>query len=204
MFKDKRTAMTGILVVAFFLSLSTLTDPGTASAAYDSFLKIDGIPGESTIYRGGIDVISWSFGEIQPGAVTHSTAGGASAGIVKMQDFKFTMRTSKASPKLFLACARGEHLRSAVLEVYKSGSGGPGGYGKTGGPNVLYLKITLAEVLVSSFLALGNSKSAEAYPMEEVTLNFSKIEIEYWEIGPDGKSSGSVKAVWDLKQNKGM
>src|SRR3712207_8560183 len=39
-------------------------------------------------------------------------SGGGGAGKVTMQDFHFTMKMNKASPKLMLACAQGDHIRS--------------------------------------------------------------------------------------------
>ena len=60
--------------------------------AFDMFLKIDGIQGESTDnrHRDEIDILSYAWGESQP-AVAGSGAG-AAAGRVTMQDFHFTMR----------------------------------------------------------------------------------------------------------------
>ncbi len=39
-------------------------------------------------------------------------------------------------------------------------------------------------------------------PVDQISLNFSKIEFEYKEQKPDGTLGGSVKAGYDLKQNK--
>ena len=38
--------------------------------------------------------------------------------------------------------------------------------------------------------------------MDEVSLNFAKIEVEYKEQKADGTLSGSIKAGYDLKQMK--
>jgi len=93
----------------------------------------------------------------------------------------------------------GTHIIGAVLVVRSRGVSG-GAVGTTAGTTagttqqVEYLKITLTDVLVSSFLNLGNSKSTEAYPIEEVSLkSLGKIEIDYTEFGPDGRSKGTVK-----------
>ena len=71
--------------------------------AYDAFLKIDGIDGESKDERhpNEIEVLSFSWGESNSGSA--ATGGGAGAGKVAMQDFHFTMKLNKASPQLFLA-----------------------------------------------------------------------------------------------------
>jgi type VI secretion system secreted protein Hcp len=38
--------------------------------------------------------------------------------------------------------------------------------------------------------------------MDQVSLNFAKIEVEYKEQKPDGTLAGSIKAGYDLKQMK--
>src|SRR5258708_6839256 len=90
-------------------------------AAVDFFLKVDGVDGESSDskHKGWIDIESWSFSEAQTG--THSGGGGGGAGKVAMQDFTFTTKVSKASPKLFLSCATGEHHKNALLTCRKAG-----------------------------------------------------------------------------------
>jgi len=84
-------------------------------AAVDYFLKLDGIQGESKAdkHTDEIDVLSFSWGATQSG--TFAGGGGGGAGKVAMQDFHFTMLHSKASPALMLACAQGDHIKSAIL-----------------------------------------------------------------------------------------
>ena len=84
-------------------------------AAFDYFLKVDGIAGESTDskHKGEIDVLSWSWGETQSGSA--GGGGGGGAGKVQMQDLHVTSNMSKASPQLMLACASGQHIKSAIL-----------------------------------------------------------------------------------------
>ena len=193
MFKNKRVAMVGTLVLVLFLSSLILTNPGKALAV-DAFLKVDTVPGESTDdkHKDWINVISWSFGDSQTASATRSTAGGATAERVKMQDFKFTMRTNKASPKLFLSCANGQHLKEVKLEVIKSGE-----------TKQKFLEIKLSDVIVSSFVSLGSSGGTDVYPMEEIMLNFGKIEIIYTLTDKTGKPLGDIKTYWDLTANKG-
>ena len=147
MFKDRKTAMVGTLVLALFLSSLILTNPGKALAV-SAFLKVDGIPGESTDdkHKDWIEVITWSFGDSQPAATSHSAGGARSAERANMQDFKITMRTNKASPKLFGACAKGDHIKEVKLEVCRST-----------GDKQKFLKIKLTDAIVSSFVSLGSS-----------------------------------------------
>src|SRR4051812_11312285 len=90
-------------------------------AATDYFLKLDGIEGESQAkgHPNEIEISSFSFGASQSGSF--AAGGGGGAGKVRMQDFHFTVPTNKASPKLFLACANGQHIKKATLTCRKAG-----------------------------------------------------------------------------------
>jgi len=159
-------------------------------ASVDYFLKLDGIDGESTDskHKNEIDLESWSWGEAQVGS-HGGTGGGGGAGKVSMQDFHFTTRTNKASPKLMLACATGEHIKKAVLVCRKAGK-----------EQQEYLKITMSDCLVSSY-QLGGSQG-DVLPMDQVALNFAKIEFEYLPQKADGSLDSKVVVGYDLKANK--
>ncbi len=158
-------------------------------AAVDFFLKLEGIDGESHDHKhkGSIDIESWSWGASQSGS--HSAGGGGGAGKVSMQDFHFVMKVSKASPKLMLACATGEHIKKATLVCRKAGA-----------QQQEYMKVEMCDLLVSSFQT-GGSGHGDARPVDQVSLNFAKIEIEYKEQKPDGTLGGAVKAGYDVKAN---
>jgi type VI secretion system secreted protein Hcp len=159
-------------------------------AAVDYFLKLKGIDGESTDskHKGEIDVESFSWGETNSG--THAGGGGGGAGKVTMQDFHFVMKVSKASPKLMLACATGEHIGEGTLVCRKAGT-----------EQQEFLTIKMTDLLVSSYQT-GGSGHAEVVPTDQVSLNYSKIEWEYKEQKPDGSLGGAIKAGYDLKENK--
>ncbi len=154
--------------------------------AADYFLKIDGIDGESqdSKHKGEIHLESWSWGESQTGTMSHG--GGGGAGKVNMQDFHFVMGVNKATPKLLLACASGDHIKQAVLTCRKAGK-----------DQQEFLKYTFSDLLVSSYQTGGSQE----IPIEQVSLNFTKIEVEYKEQKADGTLGGATKAGWDLKKN---
>ena len=157
--------------------------------AVDYFLKIDGIEGESTdaTHKNEIDIESWAWGESNAG--TFATGGGGGAGKVTMQDFSFTMRVNKSSPKLLLACATGDHLKTALLTCRKAGK-----------EQQEYLKLKFTDCLVSSFQTGGSA--GDIIPVDAISVNFAKVEYEYREQKPDGTLGGAVKAGYDLKTNK--
>jgi type VI secretion system secreted protein Hcp len=157
-------------------------------AAFDYFLKIDGIPGESAdrAHKGEIDVESWSWGEIRS---IPTGGGGGGAGKVQVQDLQVAANVSKASPQLMLACASGQHIESAVLTGRRSGGNQQDGF----------LVISLSDVLVSSYQTGGSEAGP---PVDTFTLNFSKIQIEHRELLPDGRLGPATRVGWDVKQNK--
>jgi len=159
-------------------------------AVADYFLKINGIPGESQDHKhkDEIHVNSWSWGESNSG--THSAGGGGGAGKVSMQDFHFTMFVNKATPKLLLACAKGEHIKDATLTCRKAG--------KEPQPFLVY---KFYDLLISSYQT-GGSDGSNTVPMESVSFNYSKIEVTYKEQKPDGSLGGAVEAKYNLKENK--
>ncbi len=159
--------------------------------AVDYFLKIDGVQGESqdAKHKNEIEIESWNWGESQSGTASHG--GGMGAGKVAMQDFSFVMRVNKSSPKLMLACAQGEHIKGAVLTCRKAGK-----------DQQEYLKWTFTDLLVSSYQT-GGTGASDVVPLDQISLNFSKVECEYKEQKPDGSLGGTIKAHYDMKQNVG-
>jgi type VI secretion system secreted protein Hcp len=159
-------------------------------ATVDYFLKLDGIKGESTDskHKGEIDIESFSWGATQSG--THSAGGGGGAGKVQMQDFHFVMKVNTASPKLMEACATGEHIKSATLICRKAGK-----------DQQEFLKWTFSDLLISSYQT-GGSSGHDVIPLDQISLNYSKVEVEYKAQKADGTLDGPVKAGYDLKANK--
>jgi type VI secretion system secreted protein Hcp len=156
-------------------------------ALVDYFLKVDGIEGESTDakHKNEIQLESWSWGESNAG-IGHA-GGGHGAGKVAMQDFHFVMKMNKASPKLFLACATGEHIPKAVLTCRKAG-----------GTQEEFLKVTMTDLLVSSYQT-GGSGHSDIVPTDQVSFNFAKIEFEYKVQNEKGATTGAVKTGYNVK-----
>lgn len=134
--------------------------------AFDAFLKIEGIEGESTdkTHPGEIEVMSFSWGVTQTGSA--GGGGGGGAGKAVNQDFHFTTAVSKASPVLMLACATGRHLPSALLTLRKAG-----------GQAIEFVKIRMQDVLISSYQTGGAAD--DGAPTDQVSLNFVKIDFTY-------------------------
>lgn len=157
--------------------------------AVDYFLKIDGIEGESqdARHKNEIAVESFSWGATQ---VAAPATGGTTAGKVSIQDFHFAARLSKASPKLFLSCATGQRVRSAVLSGRRAGAN-----------QAEFLKWTFTDVMVTSYQT-GGAASGDEAPMDQVSLSAARIDVSYQQQLPDGTLAAPVRAGWDVRTNR--
>ena len=158
----------------------------------DFYLRIDGIEGESADakHKGSIELDSWGWGEQQPSSPRSSS--GAGAGKVSMQDFRFVAKASKASPKLALVCASGEHLKKAVLTCRKAGKG-----------QQEYITWTFHDCLVTSY-STGGPNGGNILPCDQVSVNYARVEYQYKAQNADGSMGGPIKFGWDLQANKAM
>jgi type VI secretion system secreted protein Hcp len=160
--------------------------------AVDMFLKLDGIPGESTDAKHKDEIVleSFSWGEANTG---HGAAGGGGgAGKVSMQDFHFTAKLNKATPLLMLHCANGNHIKTGVFTVRKAGV-----ESKEGGFEFLTYKFN--GVTITSVQEAG---AAADYPLDSVSFAFQKIDVTYKPQLPDGAAGPPVEFAWDLLANK--
>jgi type VI secretion system secreted protein Hcp len=160
-------------------------------ALVDYFLKLDGVEGESqdSKHKGEVEIESFSWGATQTGIAAHGA--GMGAGKVQMQDFHFVMKVNKSSPKLMLHCAQGSHIKSAILTCRKAGK-----------EQQEYLKVTFSDILVSSYQTSGSGGS-DVIPIDQISLNFTKLEMEYKEQKQDGTLGGAIKAFYNVKEQKG-
>jgi len=163
--------------------------------AFDCFLKIDGIDGESTDdkHKDWIELLSFSHGISQPATGSAARAGARTAERCLLEDFSIVKTLDKASPKLALNCCNGKHIDDVTLELCRAG-----------GDKQKFMEYKLSDVIVSSVKPGGSAQGAEALPLEEVSFNYGKIEWTYTETDPvTGKPVGDVSAHWDLVTNKG-
>ncbi|MGH3015529.1 MAG: Hcp family type VI secretion system effector [Gaiellaceae bacterium] len=155
--------------------------------AVDYFLKLEGIPGESTDakHKDEIDVLAFSWGVSRAGSP--GPGGGGGAGKAIFEDLLVVARTSKASPKLWQACATGQHLKTAVLACRKAGQA-----------QIEFLTIKLTDVTITSYEIDG---SDEELPLDQVALAFAKVETAFVSADAKGKPQPPVTTGWDLKKN---
>jgi type VI secretion system secreted protein Hcp len=161
---------------------------------FDAFLKIDGIPGESTDdkHKDWIEILSFDFGMIQPSSATDSSAGGGTTERVDVEDMDLVKHLDKASPKLYELCCNGKHLKDATLELCRAG-----------GDKTKYLEVKMEQVVISSARPSGKSEGSDGFPTEKISLNFGKVKWTYTQQKrADGSGGGNVAGGGDLTANK--
>jgi type VI secretion system secreted protein Hcp len=155
-------------------ALALLLAPA-ASAAPELFLRLDGIPGESTNSRHAneIDVLAYSWGVSAP-------AGARPA----FQNLSITKRVDRASPSLLLSAAGNRVIPSATLSV-----------GEPGASAQDFLRYCMTNVRVED---LSTSGSAGDRPTESVSLSYGTIFQSYRRQNPDGTLSTPFVGGFDL------
>jgi type VI secretion system secreted protein Hcp len=152
------------------------------------FIKIEGIKGESNDvkHKDEIDVLAWAWGMSQSAAAMHS---GGTAGKISFKNLTITKRIDSASSALMLACSSGKHIKEAMLTLQKPG-----------GRTADFVRLTLNDLIVSS---LDNASSgSDEVITEQVSLDFSKVQFEYFRQKPDGSLEPVSPFKWDLRSNK--
>ena len=161
--------------------------------AFDAFLKLDTIKGESkdSKHAGEMEIYSFSFGA-QNSTTIGSASGGAGGGRASFAAFSFMKKTDSASPLLFQACCQGTHIATGGLTLRKSGGDAP----------VEYLKWKFAEVFVESIQWSGSSGGDDS-PMESVSFVYGQQTIDYQPQGAKGTAEGgAIHGGWDVTTNK--
>jgi len=173
--------------------LAAVTSASAQGTTTSYFLNVEGIPGDSTQpgHTGHIDVISFNLGVEQRGI--SDFGGGGGAGKSSFKPFLIHKQVDKASPKLFLACATGQHIKKATLFVQTT---------RNEGPPVNYLVITMEDVIISSVNHVGAESANGDLLLESCSLNYAKIEFKYTPVLADGTTGAPITVGFDLKKNK--
>jgi len=157
--------------------------------AMDAYLKIDGIPGEAKQkgWEDWIQLEGWSWGSSTAGQAERG--GGLIGGKVQMQDFHFTKSTDKATPKLFESCCAGRVYNEIKLQVVRMPE------------NQVVIDVKMSNCIVSTFQTGGGSGDG-GVPIENGSLNFSKVFLQMSAFKEDGTKEGNVQAGWDMAAMK--
>src|SRR5262249_37478650 len=120
--------------------------------AYDAFLKLDGVTGESQKqnHAGEIDIMSFGWGASNSSSV--GTGTGVSVGKVSVSDFPVSKSTDPASPVLFQKCCDGSVIPTAVVALQR----------QVQGEATPYLVYNFSNVYVTSIHWSGSGGAGDA------------------------------------------
>ena len=158
--------------------------------AYDAFLKLAGVTGESqkANHVGEIDVMSFSWGASNSSSV--GTGTGASVGKATVSDFSIMKSTDSSSPVLFQKCCDGSVIPTGVVTLQR----------QAGGEATPYLVYNFTNVYVTSIQWSGSGGAGDA-PMESVSFCFEVGTVDYTPLGDDGTAGNAIHGGWDVGQN---
>ncbi len=155
--------------------------------AFQYFLKLDGVPGESTNakYPNQIEVFSFSFGASNPEQV----GGIGTGGKVSLSSLSLQTQLSKASPQLLLACEQGKLLKSGVIT----------GVDSEGTRSTPVVQLTMQPVVVDSVSYGGSAGSGK--PSESIGLSYNSLKFSYYPTNADGSAGSPIATGWDASKN---
>jgi type VI secretion system secreted protein Hcp len=158
--------------------------------AVEMFLKLAGCNGESiaTGHQNEIDVLAWNWGVANQGS--GHLGGGSGTGKASFHDLTVTKYVDKATNTILENCAKGKHFTEATLTCRKVGGDTP----------LEYLEIKMDQVFVSGVQHGGNL--GDELTVENVTLNFEKVDVKYKPQNATGSSAGDVPFKWDIRKNE--
>jgi type VI secretion system secreted protein Hcp len=147
--------------------------------AYALYLKVAGIPGESTdeAHKGWIEILSFNH-------TVAKTEGEAGAPVYR--DFSLAKLSDRATPLLARACTEGWPIKEVHLEVCRPEAG-----------RARIMEIRLTDVTIAAYNVGGSPQESQATPFENVSLKSGKVEWRYFPGAFRGeKEPEPVKASW--------
>jgi type VI secretion system secreted protein Hcp len=155
--------------------------------AYDAFLQLEGVDGESTRkgYEKQMAVISFSWGGSNPSTI--GVTGGGGGGKGELSSLSIMKKADAASPLLYQKCMEGNHFGKAKLTLLKSG----------GKESVDFIVYEMEKVYVDSVQYSG-SEGGDDQPMESISLSFGKLSYTFTPQKPDGTKGSPVVGSWDV------
>ena len=183
---NRRFRTGAALGIACLSSLLFVPSKALAQAAnLQSFLKIDGIQGESlsTAHPNEIELIGFGAG-VERAAVSTAKP--------QFYEVSVSKNVDKASPLLSLNCAVGKSFPTVTLTVAKVG---------TSGPARDFYKVVLSSVVITKVETKGMSGPSGSLT-EEVSLSFQKIQWSVMVIDPKtGQPTTTPLAGFDLAKS---
>ncbi|MFI5024546.1 MAG: Hcp family type VI secretion system effector [Alphaproteobacteria bacterium] len=159
------------------------------------YLKYDGIDGDATeeSHKDWIPLDSANYSTSRNIATPTGQAARRESGAPTLSEVVITKPSDKASQKLFAASLSGESKTVKIDFV------------RTGDPGEIYMTLTLSNVLISSYSFAAHSGGmggTETFPVESLSLNFTKIEESYTPYSADHKPGTPQRYTYDVATAK--
>ncbi len=168
-------------LAALAACLSLALAAGPAAAAFDYFLKLDGIDGESTDdrHKNEIDILSFSWGvtaQIGPRGATPVFG-----------PFEWAQYVDKSVPQSFLKLTAGDRIASAVLSVDTIGE-----------TAATFFTMTFDDVLLTKLSTAG---AAGGLLIADLAFeDYSRVKLSYRPQKKDGSLDAPVEGEFDIEK----
>lgn len=153
--------------------------------AFDCFLKIEGVTGESSDekHEGWIEILSFKHGV----SVPRDAGSGLPSGRRVHQDFTVVKTVDKASPILVQRLCNNKEIKEVTIELCRAT-----------GDKQKYMEYLLQDVWINGIRLSGSPKGGEALPLEEVSFNYKTITWTHFETDhKTGKPKGQAMFIDD-------
>jgi type VI secretion system secreted protein Hcp len=152
--------------------LCALMSSGSAVAAVNAYLLVDGIEGGSTSLAHAIDIYSFSQGVSRVVAAATAGAGGAKQGKISCSDLTILKQVDVASIPLIQAAFTGQIIPHVTLIYDKP----------VGDKQQTYFTITLSNAIITSVQESGSNEN----PTESVSFNATTFAYSFSPEKDDG------------------
>jgi type VI secretion system secreted protein Hcp len=179
------------LRLCLVVSLTPLLVLVQAPAHADIYMQIAEIPGDATArgHEDWIELNSVSDSIVLP--VSDAAAGSTrTRSVPQLSDVNASKLLDRTSPKLREALARGTIYPTVTIDITSVCEG----------EEVVLFQYELENVLVTSISF--NASSGGDVPVEDLSLNYTKVQWTYHRYGPGCSKTGDVKAGYDKETGK--
>ncbi|MEM9066128.1 MAG: type VI secretion system tube protein Hcp [Planctomycetota bacterium] len=162
--------------------------------AFDGFMQIEGITGDSTdkAHSEWIEIERFEHRIAQPSGGAGSAQGTHSGGRADHGEFKVTKKLDSASPALALHCCDAKPIPEIKIELCRAM-----------GDKTVFMTYTLKECIVSSVGPSGDIDKEAVIPSEQIGFRYGEIAWEYVPTDPKGggKTGAAMQAGWSTIEN---
>jgi type VI secretion system secreted protein Hcp len=161
--------------------------------AFDAFLQIEKIPGESSDskYSDWIEILSYSHGVSHPSGGEVSGTGGALTGRCDHSPITIVKKLDSSSPKIAEFCSLGDTVGKVTLTLNRAS-----------GDKLPYMEYKLGEAYITGVNPSGSADGEDLTPLEEVAFIYGTITWTYTkQKRADGSGGGQEVGGWDLDKN---